>query len=367
MNPTHTQVSEQRSAKTFPFYTFRGSHREIGRQYGEACAELIGKHLDYALARLESKVKIPSRQALEEATMQYRAYVKKYAPYFDEEIQGLAESTGLSMGEVYLLQLRAELYTEFDANDECTTFAVLPEATVDGTPLIGQNADLPDFYSEIGIVAEFVPDDGHTCLMLTPAGQISYIGINKQGLGVFANFLTCEGWRVGFPRYLLSRLALTKGTVKEAIELVRSVHRASSRNLILLDQTGTAADLETTASRDSILEPVHGLLAHSNHYLSPELLEEERLGGGHLNNSRTRYERMRTLLDDNHGQLNTPLMQEILRDRGSEPYPLCRMPGDDGTDSITFASVIAEPSKGRLCIAIGPPNQYEYQYYSFTS
>ncbi|GED69729.1 acyl-CoA--6-aminopenicillanic acid acyl-transferase [Brevibacillus reuszeri] len=352
--------------KTFPFYRFEGSHREIGRQYGEACADLIRKHRDYALARLEAKVKIPSMQALEEAALRYREYVLKYAPFFDEEIQGISESTGLTLGEAYLLQLRAELYYEFDSNDECTTFAIQTEATADGTPLIGQNADLPNFYSEIGIVAEFVPDDGHTCLMLTPAGQISYIGINKHGLGVFANFLTCDGWRVGFPRYLLSRLALTKETVPEAIALVRSVHRASSRNLILLDKKGNAADLETTPTTDMLIEPVNGLLAHANHYIGQELLAEERLTGTHLDNSKTRYARMRSLLESHHGKLDAQAMQSILRDRGSEPYPLCRMPGDDGTDSITFASVIAEPSKGQLWIAIGPPNQFEYKCYSFS-
>ncbi|MGG4493844.1 C45 family autoproteolytic acyltransferase/hydolase [Brevibacillus reuszeri] len=352
--------------KTFPFYRFEGSHREIGRQYGEACADLIRKHHDYALARLEAKVKIPSMQALEEAALRYREYVLKYAPFFDEEIQGISESTGLTLGEAYLLQLRAELYYEFDSNDECTTFAIQTEATADGTPLIGQNADLPNFYSEIGIVAEFVPDDGHTCLMLTPAGQISYIGINKHGLGVFANFLTCDGWRVGFPRYLLSRLALTKETVPEAIALVRSVHRASSRNLILLDKKGNAADLETTPTTDMLIEPVNGLLAHANHYIGQELLAEERLTGTHLDNSKTRYARMRSLLESHHGKLDAQAMQSILRDRGSEPYPLCRMPGDDGTDSITFASVIAEPSKGQLWIAIGPPNQFEYKCYSFS-
>lgn len=352
--------------KTFPFYRFEGSHREIGRQYGEACADLIRKHRDYALARLESKVRVPSMQALEEAALTYREYVLKYAPFFDEEIQGISESTGLTLGEAYLLQLRAEIYNEFDSNDECTTFAIQTEATADGTPLIGQNADLPNFYSEIGIVAEFVPDDGHTCLMLTPAGQISYIGINKHGLGVFANFLTCDGWRVGFPRYLLSRLALTKETVPEAIALVRSVQRASSRNLILLDKKGNSADLETTPTTDMLIEPVNGLLAHSNHYIGQELLAEERLTGTHLENSKTRYARMRSLLESHHGQLDAQVMQNILRDRGSEPYPLCRMPGDDGTDSITFASVIAEPSKGQLWIAIGPPNQYEYKCYSFS-
>src|SRR5699024_428520 len=107
----------------------------------------------------------------------------------------------------------------------CTSYAVQPEATADGIGVIGQNADLPDFYSQIGVVVEMVFDDMPSVLMLTPAGQVSYLGINDQGLGVCANYVTCDGWRVGFPRYLLSRLALTHESVDDAIAAVRSVPR----------------------------------------------------------------------------------------------------------------------------------------------
>ncbi|MEJ7757322.1 MAG: C45 family autoproteolytic acyltransferase/hydrolase [Nocardioidaceae bacterium] len=134
---------------------------------------------------------------------------------------------------------RAELhqhdYATADGPAECTTFAVLPIAAADGTPLVGQNADLPALYSQLGVVIHVVPDDGPAVLMLTPAGQVSYIGINDRGLGVFGNFLSCDGWRVGFPRYLLTRPALLHDTVRGAVAAVRNVPRASSRNLIMLD------------------------------------------------------------------------------------------------------------------------------------
>ncbi|MFM1654782.1 C45 family autoproteolytic acyltransferase/hydrolase [Brevibacillus sp. B_LB10_24] len=356
-----------RSSESFPFYRFSGTHRQIGQQYGEACKALIQKHRDYALEKLTSKVKVDSLEALEQAALQYRPYVMKYAPFFDEEIQGIADATGLSLGEAYFLQLRAEAYQHFDTTDECTTFAVMPEATSDGIPLIGQNADLPGFYSEIGIVAECVPDEGPSTLMLTPAGQISYIGISNAGMGVFANFLVCDGWRVGFPRYLLSRLALMKASsVEEGIDLVRGLHRASSRNLIMMDKTGKAIDLETVPARDGLIQPVNGLLAHSNHFVAEELLEEERKTGEDLENSQVRLQRMRALLEQKHGQLNADAMQSVLRDRETAPHTLCRMPGDWGTESVTFASVIAQPSKGQMWIAIGPPHKYEYKCYSFS-
>lgn len=363
---------ESKSSESFPFFRFHGTHRQIGQQFGEACTSLIQKHLHTCQERLSRRFQVSSNQ-LEEAVQKYRPYVQKYAAAFDEEVIGIAEGAGITIAEAYLLQLRAEINHDFKSASECTTFAILAEATTNGVPLIGQNCDLPAFYSDLGVVVEIVPDQGPATLMLTTAGQISYVGINQLGMGVFANFLTCEGWRAGFPRYMYSRLALTTAAVEDAIQLVSGIHRASSRNLIMMDKNG-AADLENTPTRAIILLPKNGLLAHSNHYTAKDLLEEERLHGVELENSRIRLDRMQHLLQENHGKLNVQVMQEILRDRGTYPHCLCQIhgdesvqsPGDNGADIITFASVIAEPTEGNLWVAIGPPNQYEYKRYSFS-
>jgi isopenicillin-N N-acyltransferase like protein len=356
-----------RSTKTFPFFQFKGTPRQIGEQYGESCKELIKLHREYAIERLRKSVFIPSIESLERAALEYRPFVKTYAPFFDEEIEGLAAGAGISLGEAYFLQLRAEIYQHFDTTDECTTFAVSPEATSNGTPLIGQNADLPSFYKEIGVVMEAIPDSGPSTLMLTPAGQISYIGINNRRMGVFANFLVCDGWRVGFPRYLLSRLALTRNTLAEAIEVIQNAQRASSRNFIMMDESGRSIDLETIPLRTRSIEASNGLLAHSNHFIADDLWNEERKHGEDLENSHIRLKRMQELLQSNHGRIDVEVMQGIMRDRETAPHTLCRRPGDFGKDSITFASVIAEPSNGKLWVAIGPPHEYEYKCYQFSS
>jgi hypothetical protein len=359
--------------RIFPSYRFSGTHRQIGQQYGEACVELIHRHLAKALNRLATKPGIDRDEALARA-MRYRSYVQQHAPFFDEEIAGVADGAGISLEEAWLLQLRAEVATPVSPranaqdNDECTTFAVLAEATANGIPLVGQNADLPAFYGEIGVVAEIIPDDMPRILMLLPAGQVSYIGINDRGMGCFANFVTCDNWRLGVPRYLYSRLALTKESVDDAIDLLRSIPRASSRNMIMLDSHGTAADLETTPYDDARLEPVDGLLAHSNHYIAESLLPEERSPDKNVANSKVRLRRMQDLLAEHRGRIDVETMQSILRDRTCHPDTLCRMPGDDPeSDVITFASVIAEPTEGRLWVAVGPPNENEYQRHEFSA
>jgi len=356
----------------FPFYRFSGSHDQIGLQYGSACRELIKKNLDLSMHRLQKHTNATREQILN-TTLQYRPYVLRYAPFLDEEIQGVAESTGFKLEEIYFLQLRAEIQALFfnentqNPGMECTTFAVSGKGTSNRSPLAGQNADLPSFFADLGIVVEIIPDDQPAVLMVTPAGQVSYIGMNRSGLCAFANYLVCDGWRVGFPRYCLTRLALTQDNVSDAERILLEVQRASSRNILLLDARGEVVDLELAVERHGRLTSTDGRLIHSNHFLSPELLGEERATPGDQMNSLQRQIRLQQLIDGEYGSLDVDRLKGYLRDRQTYPDAVCIEPEDPGQgDEMTVASVIAESAGGCLWAAVGPPSRNQYQRYSFT-
>lgn len=354
-------------SRLFPFHQFAGTHYEIGRQYGEACRDLIHQHRDLALERLLSKSNL-SYADVTERTLWYRPWVEHAAGFFCDELAGLAEGAGISEAEAWLLQLRAEvaIVTENESGDECTSFAVEPEATSDGIGLVGQNADLPPFYRDIAVVAQMNFDNIPNILMLLPAGQLSYLGINDAGMGVSANFLTCDGWRVGFPRYFFSRMALTKKTVEEGAGLIESLHRASSRNMMMLDSQGTALNLETTVTESARIYATNGIIAHANNYQTNELQHAERSKGIGLVNSRGRAESMRSMLDERHGALNADAMKVVLCDR-TDPMACVNRHRSDipELDSMTFASLIMQPTIGKIDIAVGPPDQNDYVTYEF--
>src|SRR5699024_146188 len=142
--------------------------------------------------------------------------------------------------------------------------------------------------------------DGPSFLILTPAGQVSYIGINQYGLGCFANFLSCEGWREGFPRYLLSGLALMCKNTKDALKSINNVYRASSRNLIMVDRSNNAINLETTVTDSKVLRPKGGILTHTNHYISAKLISYEKGEKEYYENSCVSYKRIKHLLEINN-------------------------------------------------------------------
>lgn len=364
-------------ADAFPYFEFSGTNRQIGRQHGQQAGEIVHRHLEMALGKLAAR-DVDHALARERAGL-YIPHIERHSAHLAEELAGLAEGAEISPEDAYILQLRAELAVnpgvEMDSVDaalarealahECTTFAISGDLTADGVPIAGQNADLPSGTLDLGIVIKIVPNDRPALLMLTPAGQISYIGINDRGLAVFANFLNTDGWRPGFPRYLFSRTVLEHDSIDSALTRLATLPRASSRNVLIMDGGGQAIDLELSVERQGRLEPKDGVLAHSNHFVDQEMHDEERAEGDRHQNSCTRLDRMVELIEGERGAITPEITMRFFRDRANVPDAICRHPGDGPGDYITFASVIARPSEGEIYVAPGPPDQHEYVRYAF--
>lgn len=363
----------------FPYFEFGGAAREIGFQHGSQVRNLVHQHLQMALDKL-SAVGVVHGEARRRARL-YQPFIERYTPLFADELAGLAVGAGIAPEDAYILQLRAELQTDLSEGaepvaavqareaiaNECTTFAISGNQSADGLPIAGQNADLPAPTRELGIVMKVRPDDGRPALlMLTPAGQISYIGINDRGMAAFANFINTGGWRAGFPRYLLSRTALEHDSIAAARARLAVIRRASSRNLILMERGGAAVDLELAVAREGVIEPHNGVIAHANHFVSPDMLDEEQARGDRLANSCTRQARMAEMIDERRGSITLEDTMRFFRDRANAPDAICRHEGDGPGDYMTFASVIARPSVGELYVAPGPPDRHEYKRYELS-
>lgn len=125
----------------FPYFEFSGSNRDIGRQHGRSAGELVHRHLNMALGKLQAK-DIDRSLARRRARL-YIPFIEAHAPHFAEELRGLAEGADIELEDAYILQLRAELAvapgedgTEQAAMarellaHECTTFAISDRKSV---------------------------------------------------------------------------------------------------------------------------------------------------------------------------------------------------------------------------------------------
>lgn len=338
----------------------RGTGEDAGQAYGRACRDLVQRHLARVLERLSREHEMSATEAYSRA-LPYRAHTARTHPHLAAEVDGVSAGAGLPLAAAWVLQLRAELAHGVAAVPECTTVAVTGAASATGATVAGQNVDLPSAYADILVVLRREVPGRPTLMTLTPAGQIGHHGMNDAGVVVLANFLHSDGWRVGTPRYLLTRIALAEHSRTAAVAAVERTERASPRNVLIADDTGATA-LETTPTDAARVDSAGGLLTHTNHYVS-RLADQDTADEPWLRNSRRRLRRVTALLSAAEKPVGVPQIAAALRDRDGAPDAICHLRADDDIDYATVASTIADTRHRRLWIALGPPHEAEYRPY----
>ena len=349
------------------FLSVSGSHADIGHSIGAQCRNEI----QASLAMVSDEIcKFASLDEAREKAEKYLPYIENVAGHLIEELQGLADGAEISMADALLLQLRFEV-VGFDGRggEGCSSFAIKKN----GHRVTGQNVDAPSLHKQLGMVLKITPNDGRPAMLMYNyyAGMIGYVGINSLGLSVFGNAVLAPGWRVGFPRYLLVRLALEQSTVDEVEKLVRAIYRASTINLMLSDSSGTMRNIELAIDDMDVLHPEKDSLFHTNHYVCESLLEQERLLPI-LPDSSARYARGRKLISNMQPVVKDgSFLDEVkcmLSDHSNFPSSICRHkaePSEHTSDQWeSVASIIAQPDEGRMQVCFGNPCEEEYESYS---
>ena len=164
----------------FPLVEISGTPRMRGLAYGRQAKQRIFKSIAHYKAQAE-------RLGLSQETLS--AIIEKYipivssagtpagifAPYL-EEIQGIAEGSGATFQDIFLLnartevmklavkpELRAQLLSN-EATDGCTAVTVMPSATASGHLIHAQNWDWKEECAETGVVLRILCDDGPSIL-----------------------------------------------------------------------------------------------------------------------------------------------------------------------------------------------------------
>jgi len=346
----------------FQHHRLQGTPREVGRQHGEALRSMIRAHLELIYTQGAQRSNLVPETARRWA-LAFGPMIGDAAPHFLEEIEGVAEGAGIERAEALLLQVRQEVahVARFGAVDlECTSFAVSGPYTRAGTTFAGQNADLAGGIEAFSAVLTFAVTGKPAVMMLVPAGQISYLGISSEGLSADANFLRSAGWRTGFPRYLLTRLAIEQPTLKAAVDAALTPRRASSRNLLLADRTGAMVDIETTAQEHGLAWG-DGCLVHANHHVLPGMGGHETATAEELHNSGCRQDRIAALMEEHRGRIDATVLKTVLRDHANRPHSICAHPGE--RVSYSFASIVSDLEAGAMEVAVGPPCEHDYVRY----
>ena len=326
-----------------------GDAYRVGWQHGAALASALRAFVDDGLCRL-NRVMRPavSMDALRPVIRAHQAEIEAATPNLAEEVRGLAAGAGISHEQALLLQLRREVmgYRRVQAGGDCTTYARLG-----AEPVLAQtvdlNGNLDDHITVLDIALDGAP---RRALVLSFAGLLGYLGVNSDGLAVGLNLVLGVRWRPGLPPYLAIRHLLdTAGEVAEAVEILRGLPLASSRSIMLCDPHQAAyVEILNTEQRVVRAAGSPARLAHTNHYLHPDLVAHDELNVFARTSSTRRLDACRaglaTLADDAGTADHFALLSQ----------PPIRVPDTgDITLDRTVATVVLRPARGELHVRPG--------------
>lgn len=358
-------------AKRFLFLKVEGSPFQIGLQIGESLKERISlsinQILDYELGVYKKLTFGEEAPPISTYTKEYifnkaRIFLplfKKYCPQMLMELRGIAKGSNIDFEQALLLQIRGEIVYAA-AQFGCTSFALSREATSNNRVLIGQNWDYP-IESDLLMVLHVIPEEGPRRIMMTFIGLTSYLGINSEGIGNFANALPWGWCEPGIPHYPFWWRIFQQKHMAGIRDIVKKTKPVQPKNCVFCDANGEIADLEMTPNDSIWLDPHEGFFVHTNHFLGEPYSNKSNLPPL-MGDSVPRYNRLKALVKESYGSITVSKMQKFLSDHDNYPTSICRHEEPDGW--FTSASMIAEPELGVLHVCAGNPCSGEYIHYT---
>ena len=306
-------------ACSYPYIRVEGAPHARGVEHGRQAAAQIGAGLGMYRQLFEAYASLTWEQSVRKAE-RFEPSIKAYLPDAIEEMQGIAEGAGVAYGDILALNCRSEMM--FALPDGCTSMVVPPEDSADGRPYIAQNWDWLAPSRETNVVLELRQPPLPTILTICEAGMVGGKGVNSAGLGCGLNAVSIGRGQIGVPLHLLFRGIMNSVKISDAIEAVSKPVRAGCGNFVIGSADGFVLHLEFSPDDFDVLMAGEHSLAHTNHYLSPVFVGQDKLKSLFAC-SYPRLHRARTLLRRFRGNLDREAVWRILADHGNFPDSPC--------------------------------------------
>jgi isopenicillin-N N-acyltransferase-like protein len=364
---------ERDQQTSLPLIEARGTHREIGRQVGEAAREPIRRSVAYYEEHIEWLAGMPFAAA-EARALRLLRYAEHDLPQYVDELTGMAEGSGVSFEKLLVLNCGEEILCAAEPGaagpraaelgaaapprpaDRCTCLAL----SSPGRTVIGHNEDWIEADVENMVLLSLTAPDGTHILSLTGAAYLPMCGVNSHGIAFYGNTLYARDERPGVPNAFKHRWLLEAATRSEADARARMGGRARGSNHLNAEAGGAIWDVEVSAERAVTIE-ADGWLVHTNHFTAPQMHDLERSDSA---GSRLRLERGRELVAAGVAAGDDPfdIVAGVLRDHANAPTSVCAHPvPDDPQDGPTTGSVIIELEERRMHVCAGRPCENAYR------
>lgn len=349
-----------------PLIKISGSHREMGRQIGQARADQVRHSIENARALLEKtyeKLELTWAGAQIQAR-KYIPFAQERYPQYLEELMGIAEGADVPFDDIAVINALEAVTVDALHLTKCTSLAVNEEHTADEHVLIAHNEDwLPEDEADVFLI-HATPDDEPAFLAMTYGGLLPNIGFNAAGIAQCCDSVYPDDCRIGIPRLVVSRAVLSAHTPAEAIRHMLIPHRAAGYNHLLAHESGELYNVEVSARSFGLLHGTEGMIAHTNHYLdfAMQAVENE---PDELISSRVRYFRAMRLLKQ-VPRHTIKSLQAIQQDHINYPDSICNHAMDypDPLDrQKTINALVIDLTARVMHLAWGNPCENPYHTY----
>lgn len=337
----------------------------MGRQIGRAASIQVRNSLKNArqlLVNAKGQLGLSWEEALE-VSRPYQTCARDAYPQLVEELIGYAEGAGVPFEEIFLLNAMEEIASDALHLAKCTSMAVNQARTADKHVLVAHNEDwTPEDEADV-LIIHAVPENAPAFLAMTYGGLLPNIGFNAAGIAQCCNTVNPADARVGVPRVIVARAALSARTISETIQHITTPKRAAGYNHLLASRDGEIINVEVSASRHVIIRAADGFAAHTNHYLDEQMKSVEK-DVPQLARSSARLERAVELIQG--GGHTFQSLQAILKDHARYPDSICCHMVDD-PDPLgrkkTITSLVMDLTAGSMHIAPGNPCDNRYSVF----
>jgi isopenicillin-N N-acyltransferase-like protein len=365
-----------------------GSALERGKQYGAEAADLIAAAICYYREGFARQAGLNWTDAVAH-TKPWQQLIERDFPELVEEMAGIAEGAGVTLGEIVALNCRGEImYDNWFATiddpdganrpvrqeiDGCTSFSLTDGAAGDDHVYAGQNWDWRHAVRDMVVVLRVVQPPKPTLIMQLEAGQVGRHGANSHGFALNANGL---GGRfddsIGMPQTVIRRAVLDSDNIADALKALTWTKPHIPSNALLTHRDGFSVDVETTPAGHGFLYPEDGLLVHGNHYQTPDTPQP---AGQHRPMSPDSFIRVpqarRGLAKAAHAEKSADVRTAVhtaMSDHLGYPDSLCTHPDQRSAEidqwSTTVSSCV-DLTSGEYYVAAGSPCENAYELVPF--
>lgn len=232
-----------------------GTPRERGRAYGRHFKDAI-----HAFLEREITASFDGKPNTRETMLRFAGAcgkaIKEYSPLLHDEMEGMAEGTGLKFEEIVLINNHEELWHRgaIPAQPHCTVFGAAPPDTAGDEVFVAQTWDWMETVYGLSSMLHWKRTDGPSLLAYAYPGLWTGAGLNSAGLSLCWHSGGGDGKepRVGIPAYVLIAQMLYQDMLKAALDEARRATHAGWFVFLLGDDKGRHATVKGTPKKLTI-------------------------------------------------------------------------------------------------------------------